>query len=121
MQAVLSYWLLGFSPAEMVGVPDLSSQTVWHQVTTGGYDTGMELLIEAADALDMTAKASEASEDRERFSSLANRVRSYLAVSRPTTMLGMPRILSSDHRLTEESVIHRSGPHQPSHIRVLPE
>ena len=86
----------------------------------GAYDTGMELLIEAAQALDMAGEACEAPEDAARFSSLADRVRSYLAVSRPSTTLGMPRIPSGENRLTEEGVIHRSGANQQSHIRVIP-
>jgi hypothetical protein len=47
-------------------------------------------------------------------------VRGYLAVSRPTTTLGMPRIAADADRLTDEGVVHRSGAFQQSHIRVLP-
>jgi hypothetical protein len=86
----------------------------------GAYDTGMELLIEAARVLDLAADACDSSEDADRFGTLADRVRSYLAVSRPTTTLGMPRIAPDANRLTEESVVHRSGSGQQSHIRVLP-
>jgi hypothetical protein len=103
-----------------VGMSDLPSQIVWHRIMVGGYDTGMDLLIEAVHALDMAGDACEAPEDAARFSALADRVRSYLAVSRPTTTLGMPRIPPDDNRLTDESVIHRSGGVQQSHIRVLP-
>jgi hypothetical protein len=77
--------------------------------------------MEAAQALDIAAGACEAPEDAARFSALADRVRTYLAVSRPTTTLGMPRIPSVDNRLTKETVIHRSGADQQSHIRVLPD
>jgi hypothetical protein len=87
----------------------------------GAYDTGMELLIESADALDMAGNACDTSEDAALFTSVADRIRAYLAVSRPSTTLGMPRIPSQENRLTEEAVIHRSGASQPSHIRVIPE
>ena len=87
----------------------------------GGYDTGMDLLIEAAHALDLAGEACDAPEDAAHFSTLADRIRSYLAVSRPTTTLGMPRIPPGGHRLTDESVIHRSGAAQQSHIRVIPD
>ena len=85
------------------------------------YDTGMDLLIEAADALDLAGDACDAPEDATRFTSVAERIRTYLAVSRPSTTLGMPRIPSRENRLTDESVIHRSGANQPSHIRVIPD
>jgi hypothetical protein len=86
-----------------------------------GYDTGMDLLIEAANALDIAGEACESHEDAARFFALAERVRGYLALSRPTTTLGMPRIPSSDNRLTDEGVIHRSGADQHSHIRIVPD
>jgi hypothetical protein len=86
---------------------------------TGAYDTGMDLLIESANALDMAAGACESSEDAERLFGLADRIRSYLAMSRPTTTLGMPRIVSDEARLTDEDVIHRTGEFNKSHIRVL--
>jgi hypothetical protein len=85
------------------------------------YDTGMDLLIEVAQALDIAGGACETPEDAARFLALADRVRTYLAVSRPTTTLGMPRIPSVDNRLTDERVIHRSGAVEQSHIRVLPD
>ena len=97
----------------------LPSQIVWHRIVTGAYDTGMDLFMEVAQALDIAGGACEAPEDAARFSELADRVRIYLAVSRPTTTLGMPRIPSADNRLTAETVIHRSGAVQQSHIRVL--
>jgi hypothetical protein len=86
-----------------------------------GYETGMDLLIEAVEALDLASEACDAPEDAALFSTLADRVRTYLALSRPSTTLGMPRIPSDGSRLTDESVIHRSGTVQPSHIRVIPE
>jgi len=103
----------------LVGLSDLPSEIVWYPIVAGGYDTGMGLLIEVAQALDVAGEACEAPEDAVHFSSLADRVRSYLSVCRPTTTLGMPRIPPSDNRLTAESVIHRSGGDQPSHIRLL--
>ncbi|MGO9028328.1 MAG: hypothetical protein ACLQOZ_06835 [Acidimicrobiales bacterium] len=86
----------------------------------GGYDTGMELLMEAAHVLDLAAEACDSPEDAARFSALSERVRGYLAVSRPTTTLGMPRIPPDANRLTDEAVIHRSEALRQSHIRVLP-
>jgi hypothetical protein len=86
---------------------------------TGAYDTGMDLLIESANALDMTAGACESSEDAARLFALADRIRSYLAMSRPTTTLGMRRIVSDAARLKDEDVIHRTGEFNKSHIRVL--
>ncbi len=87
----------------------------------GAYDTGMDLLIESAETLEMTAGACESSEDAERLYELADRIRSYLSMSRPTTTLGMPRIVSDDTRLTDENVIHRTGEFNKSHIRILSE
>ncbi len=86
---------------------------------TGAYDTGMDLLIEAADALDLAGNACDTQQDATHFTSVADRIRGYLATSRPSTTLGMPRIPSGENRLTEESVIHRSGANQSSHIRVI--
>ncbi len=86
---------------------------------TGTYDTGMELLIESANALDMVAGACESSEDAARLFALADRIRSYLTMSRPTTNLGMPRIVSDAARLEDEDVIHRTGEFNKSHIRIL--
>lgn len=88
-------------------------------MTVGAYDTGMDLLVEAADTLDLAGNACDAPEDARRFTSVAVRIRAYLMVSRASTTLGMPRIPSNDNRLTEEAVIRRSGANQPSHIRVI--
>lgn len=85
----------------------------------GAYDTGMELLIESANELDLAAGACESSDDAARLFALADRIKSYLAMSRPTTTLGMPRIVSDDSRLTDEDVIHRTGDFDRSHIRIL--
>lgn len=82
-------------------------------------DTGMDLLIESANALDMAAGACESSDDAARLFALAARIRSYLTMSRPTTTLGMPRIVSDVARLTDENVIHRTKEFNTSHVRVL--
>jgi hypothetical protein len=87
----------------------------------GGRDTGMDLLVDAVRALDLAADACEAPDDAALFSALADRIRGYLAVSRPTTTLGMPRIPSADNQLSEGDVIHRTDTSGPSHIRVLPD
>jgi hypothetical protein len=85
------------------------------------HDTGMELLVEAAEALDLAAGACDTAEDAAHFAALAARIRTYLAESRPTTTLGMPRIPPGGNQLTDETVIHRSGANQQSHIRIIPE
>jgi hypothetical protein len=103
----------------VVGLSDLPSQIVWHRLVVEKGETGIELLTEAANALDMAGSACESPEDAAHFSALADRVRSYLAVSRPTTPLGMPRIASADNQLTDERVIHRTGELGQSHIRLL--
>jgi hypothetical protein len=97
---------------------DLPSSTCLRAMTEA-YDTGMDLLIESANQLDMTAGACESSEDAARLVALADRIRSYLATSRPTTTLGMPRIVSDEVRLTDEDVIHRTAGFNHSHIRIL--
>lgn len=79
----------------------------------------MNLLIEAADALDSASGACEAPDDETYLSSLADRIRRYLAASRPTTAIGMPRIASNDDRLLDERIVHRSGAEQSSHVRIL--
>jgi hypothetical protein len=82
-------------------------------------DTGMDLLIESANALDMAAGACESSGDAARLSALADRIRRYLTMSRPTTTLGMPRIVSDVARLTDENVIHRTEEFNTSHVRIV--
>ena len=83
------------------------------------YDTGMDLLTESANALEMAAGACESSDDAACLFALTDRIRNYLAMSRPTTTLGMPRIVSDHPRLTDENVIHRTGESNKSHIRIL--
>ncbi|HWF17229.1 MAG TPA: hypothetical protein VG244_13675 [Acidimicrobiales bacterium] len=85
------------------------------------YDTGMNLLTESAEELEMAAGACESSDDAAHLSALANRIRRYLATSRPTTNLGMPRIVSDEPRLMDEDVIHRNAELNASHIRILSE
>jgi hypothetical protein len=86
---------------------------------TGAGDTGMELLIEAADALEMAAGACESPDDAADLSALADRIRSYLTMSRPTTTLGMVRIVSDVARLNDDDVIHRTAEFNKSHVRIL--
>jgi hypothetical protein len=86
---------------------------------TPTYDTGMDLLIESANELEMAAGACESSEDAARLFALVDRVRRYLATSRPTTNLGMPRIVSDNARLEDQDVIHRTAESNSSHIRIL--
>jgi hypothetical protein len=86
---------------------------------TGAYDTGMDLLIESANELDMAAGACESSDDAARLYALADRIKGYLAMSRPTTTLGLRRIVSDGARLADEDVIHRTGEFNQSHIRIL--
>jgi hypothetical protein len=86
---------------------------------TGAFDTGMDLLIESANELEMAAGACESSEDAARLFALADRIKSYLAMSRPTTTLGMRRIVPDGARLTDEDVIHRTGEFNQSHIRIV--
>jgi hypothetical protein len=86
---------------------------------TPAYDTGMDLLIESANELEMAAGACESPADAARLSALADRMRRYLATSRPTTNLGMPRIVSDTARLQDENVIHRTAKSNTSHIRIL--
>ncbi|MHB1712499.1 MAG: hypothetical protein ACYCV7_14050 [Acidimicrobiales bacterium] len=101
-------------------MPILPPRSIANRMMVGTYDTGMDLLAESARALDMAGQACDAAEDAAYFSALADRIRSYLAVSRSTTTLGMPRIPPDSNRLADESVIHRTHTTQQSHIRVLP-
>ncbi len=86
---------------------------------TGAYDTGMDLLIESANELDMVAGACESPDDAARIFALADRIKGYLAMSRPTTTLGMRRIVSDGARLADEDVIHRTDEFNQSHIRIV--
>jgi hypothetical protein len=86
---------------------------------TAANDTGMDLLIESANTLDLAAGACDSSEDAEHLFALADRIRSYLSMSRPTTTLGMPRIVSEVARLTDENVIHRTEEFNKSHVRIV--
>jgi hypothetical protein len=106
---------------DRIGGPDANPECRSMAMTVGGYDTGLGLLVEAAEALELAGGACDAPEDAARFIALADRVRAYLAASRPSTTLGMPRIPPGGNRLTDEGVIHRSGGAEQSHIRVIPD
>jgi hypothetical protein len=86
-----------------------------------GYDTAMDLLNDSAAALEAAAAACEDEADAERLASLAGRIRRYLATSRPTTTLGMPRITTGATELTETQVIRRTESNQYGHVRIVPE
>jgi hypothetical protein len=86
---------------------------------TGANETGMDLLIESASTLDLVASACENPADAADLNGLADRIRSYLAMSRPTTTLGMRRILSEVTRLGDEDVIHRTEEFNKSHVRIV--
>lgn len=79
----------------------------------------MEILVEAADALEGAAGACENPEDAARFRVLVDRIRGYLATSRSTTPLGMPQIRSTSSQLTDGMVVHRSSGSESSHIRIV--
>ncbi|MHB8319456.1 MAG: hypothetical protein ACYDEP_09560 [Acidimicrobiales bacterium] len=85
------------------------------------YDTAMGLLNEAATALEAASGACEEPGDASDLLSLADRIRSYLSTSRPTTPLGMPRISSSGSTLSEEMVIRRNGQDDRGHVRIVPQ
>jgi hypothetical protein len=82
---------------------------------SGAPDSAMDLLVEAANALEGAAAACDDPEDEARFSELAHRIRTYLASSRSTTMLGMRQIPASESRLTDSMIKV-----QPSHIHIVP-
>ena len=85
---------------------DLPARTVLRP-TPGGSDTGMNLLLEAADALDDAAGAREEPEEATRFSALADRARRYVAPTpqptRPATTAASPRLDS--YRRSPRAVI----------------
>jgi hypothetical protein len=105
----------------MVALSGLPHEILRHPVTVGERATGMELLLEAAGVLEAAAGACDDPGDADRIADLANRVRAYLASSRPTTPLGMPRIASAPSRLADEMVVHRTPSSQASHIRIVPD
>ena len=102
-----------------MGLPAPPARGVWRRDVSAVYDTGMDLLTESATVLETTATACESPEDAALLSGLAARIRNYLATSRSTTPLGMPRIVSDEGRLMEEDVIHRTAEFNTSHIRIL--
>ncbi len=85
------------------------------------YDTAMDLLVESAEVLEASANACELPEDAERLGSLAERIRAYLATSRSTTTLGMPRITSAANELTAAQVIRCTEEYQYGHVKIVPE
>lgn len=85
------------------------------------YDTAMDLLHESATALEASAVACEEPGDAERLRQLASRIRRYLATSRPTTTLGMPRIASDSTELSAAKVVRRSEEDRYGHVRIVPE
>jgi hypothetical protein len=85
------------------------------------YDTAMDLLHESADALEASADACEEPTDAAHLLALAERIRRYLATSRPTTTLGMPRIASAGNELSAAMVIRRAEENHYGHVRIVPE
>jgi hypothetical protein len=85
------------------------------------YDTAMQLLTESAAALEASATACDLPEDAEHLGSLAERIRGYLATSRSTTTLGMPRIATAATELTAAQVIRRTEECQYGHVKIVPE
>ncbi len=83
------------------------------------HDTAMDLLHESIDALEASAVACEEPADAERLQHLADRIRRYLATSRPTTTLGMPRIASESAELTAAQVVRRSQEDRYGHVRIV--
>jgi hypothetical protein len=84
------------------------------------YDTGLGLLTEAAAALQAAADACDDPTDTLDLGHLATRIQAYLASSRPTTTLGMPRITSAAHELAEDAVVRRSEGNNFGHVRIVP-
>jgi hypothetical protein len=109
------------SGGEVVGLSPLPSHTVRQCLMPQTYDTGMELLVESAQALELAGSACDSSEDADAFFALAQRVRNYLSQSRATTTLGMPRIISENARLSDERVMHRTAENDRTYIRILPD
>ncbi len=105
----------------MVGVPDLPHEVLRHSMSAGKRSTGMELLLECADALEAAAGACDDPGDSARIADLATRIRVYLASSRSSTPLGMPHIATAPSRLADEMVVHRTPSNQSSHIRIVPD
>ncbi|MGH9090700.1 MAG: hypothetical protein ACRDZR_04845 [Acidimicrobiales bacterium] len=85
------------------------------------YDTAMDLLHESAAALEASAVACEEAGDAERLQNLAERIHRYLATSRPTTTLGMPRIASESTELSAARVVRRSDGDRYGHVRIVPD
>jgi hypothetical protein len=84
------------------------------------FDTGKDLLIEAARVLEAAASACDSAEDAAEFIALGDRIHLYLASTRSTTTLGMPLIVNTGQRLSDEMVIRRSDGKGHSHVRIVP-
>ncbi len=104
-----------------MAVPSVPHEVLRFAVTAAEPVTGIELLMEVAGVLEAAAGACDDKGDADRIAHLAGRVRAYLASSRSTTPLGMPRIASSPSRLADEMVVHRTTTAQTSHIRIVPD
>lgn len=102
-----------------MALPTLPQEILRYAMTPTEPVTGMELLMEVAGVLEAAAGACDDKADADRIAHLAGRVRTYLASSRPTTPLGMPRIASAPSRLADEMVVHRTTTAQTSHIRIV--
>jgi hypothetical protein len=84
------------------------------------YDTAIGLLNQAAETLTSAAQMCEEPADARELVGLADRITAYLATSRSSTMLGMPRIVSSATELSDEMVVRRRDDAQPGHVRIVP-
>lgn len=83
---------------------------------TAARGSGLELLEMAADALDASSLACDDPGDGRRLSGLAARIRDYLASSRPSTPVGMPRIVAESGR---SPVGAERAPPRQSHVRMV--
>jgi len=63
----------------------------------------------------------EDGDDAAELTSLSDRIAAYLASSRSSTMLGMPRIVSAPNPLSEEMVVRRNADSVHGHVRILPD
>ncbi len=84
------------------------------------YDTAIGLLSQAAETLGSAAEMCEEPDDARELVALADRITAYLSTSRSSTMLGMPRIVSTATELSDEMVVRRSDDTQPGHVRIVP-
>ncbi len=85
------------------------------------FDTGKDLLAEAARVLEAAASMCEDANDAAEFVALGGRIRLYLSSTRSTTTLGMPLITNTRQRLSDEMVVRRSDGTSHSHVRIVPD